>query len=155
MTYDIPSILPAIYLLVSLILFRFGMCPALEFPLSYNQLFYISLEWSIEYYKFLKPLPSIFECSLYQMFSLFCYSNIITNWKFWCHGHTTQYHSIPGINFSTLYFHFSYDLLPSESFLLTILFSTIMALLYWSSSKSSTSTYFLLLFVEKYLNFFS
>ena len=94
MTYDIQFILLDIYLLVSLIPFQFGMCPAtsfevlvhktkLKFTLRYNQLFYMSLELSIKSYKFYKPLPSTFECNLYQTKNVLCYSNMIANRKFW------------------------------------------------------------------------
>ena len=85
------------------------------FSLHYNQLFYMLLEWSTEYLKFLKTSPSIFECILYQTFSIFlCYSNMITNRKFWCQCLT------PNSEYKLLntLFSFSYDLLPSESFLL-------------------------------------
>ena len=38
-----------------------------------------------------KPLPSLFECTLYQMFSFSYYSIMITNRKFWCQAQTTKF----------------------------------------------------------------
>ena len=122
---DIPSILQDIYLLVPWLSFQFGMCLAtsfevlvhktnLEFPLRYNQLFYMSQEGSIEFLKFWKPLPSTFECNLYQINFV---SSLFENYHQSKIFKPRSYHQILDINFSTLYFRFPYDLLPSVTFI--------------------------------------
>ena len=76
-------------------------------------------------------------------FPFHCYSNMIINQKF---GVKVLPPNLD-INFFTPYFRFPYDLFLSVSFLL-------MNELYWSTSRSSTSTNFLVLLAEKYLNLF-
>ena len=80
------------------------------FPLRYNQLFYMSLEWSIEILK-----TSSVHLWVYPLSNVFFFFVILT-WSPIEILEPRSYHQILDINFSKFYFRFPYDLLPSESF---------------------------------------
>ena len=109
---------------------------------------YLICHWNVHlnFRNFENLFRSSLSVSFIKCFLFLCYSNMIANRKFLV---SRSYHPILGINFSTLYFRFHYDLLPSVSFLL------MNELHYCTDLQVSTSPNFLALLAEKYLNNFS
>ena len=60
----------------------------LEFPLRYNQLFLCHWNGQLNFRNCKNLFRSSLSVSLIKCFLFLCYSNMITNRKFWCQGLT-------------------------------------------------------------------